>query len=201
MGWRQYSGGQAKSNRARPARKRRAGDMVWPSSPRKLAADRKETENMRSAMPAGLLITLITVWLCAVPALAEDDDAQPDPEARISQPAEMKQLLTNQTLYGRYSFGGKAWAEYQAADGRTAYKEENCIYAGHWWIQDDLVCYRYEAFQNGKPACFGLFLRDNQLTFYMPGMNGTWFLNAYTIDRRAGNPDRMPVEGEPCVGA
>lgn len=156
---------------------------------------------MRFAMPACLLITLMTVWLCAIPALAEDDDAQPDPEARISQPAEMKQLLTNQTLYGRYSFGGKAWAEYQAADGRTAYKEENCIYAGHWWIQDDLVCYRYEAFQNGKPACFGLFLRDNQLTFYMPGMNGTWFLNAYTIDRRAGNPDRMPVEGEPCVGA
>ena len=35
----------------------------------------------------------------------------------------------------------------------------------------------------------------------MPGMNGTWFLNAYTIDRRPGNPDRMPVEGEPCVGA
>ena len=35
----------------------------------------------------------------------------------------------------------------------------------------------------------------------MPGVNGTWFLNAYTTERRPGNPDKMPVEGEPCVGA
>ena len=156
---------------------------------------------MRLAVPAALLIPLLTAWLFAIPPVLAEDDAQPDPAARVSQRAEMEKLLTDQTLYGRYSGGGKVWAEYQAADGRTAYKEENCIYAGHWWIQDDLVCYRYEAFQNGKPACFGLFLRDNQLTFYMPGMNGTWFLNAYTVDRRPGNPDRMPVEGEPCVGA
>jgi hypothetical protein len=34
----------------------------------------------------------------------------------------------------------------------------------------------------------------------MPGLNGQWFLNAYTTDRRSGNPDKMPVEGQSCVG-
>ena len=156
---------------------------------------------MRLAVPAALLIPLLTAWLFTAPPAVAEDDAQPDPASRVSKREDMEKLLTDQTFYGRYSFGGKVWAEYQAPDGRTAYKEENCIYAGHWWIQDDLVCYRYEAFQNGKPACFGLFRHDSQLDFYMPGMNGTWFLNAFTTERRPGNPDKMPVEGEPCVGA
>ena len=63
----------------------------------------------------------------------------------------MEKLLTDQTLYGRYNPGGKPWAEYQSPDGRTAYKEENCTYAGHWWIQDDLVCYRYDPSTRASP--------------------------------------------------
>ena len=114
--------------------------------------------------------------------------------------AEMEKLLTDQTFYGRYNPGGKSWVEYQAPDGRTAYKEENCTYAGHWWIQDDLVCYRYDSFNQGKPACFALFRQKDQLSFYIAGLNGKWFLNAYTTERRPGNPDSMPVEGQACVG-
>ena len=91
----------------------------------------------------------------------------------------MEKLLTDQTLYGRYNPGGKPWAEYQSPEREgPAYKEENCTYAGHWWIQDDLVCYRYDFGNQGKPACFALFHQKDQLSFYIPGINGEWFLNA-----------------------
>ncbi len=124
---------------------------------------------------------------------------QPTGDQRVSKRTEMEKLLTDQTFYGRYDPGGKPWAEYQSPDGRTAYKEENCTYAGHWWIQDDLVCYRYDSFNEGRPACFALFHQKDQLAFYIPGLNGQWFLNAYTTERRSGNPDGMPVEGQACV--
>ena len=54
--------------------------------------------------------------------------------------------------------------------------------------------------QPGQAACFALFHQKDQLSFYIPGINGEWFLNAYTTERRPGNPDRMPVEGQACVG-
>jgi hypothetical protein len=151
-----------------------------------------------SLLAAGFFLAASTA------AVAQDatppEAAQPPADQRVTDRTEIDKLLTDQTLYGRYSPGGKPWAEYQSADGRTAYKEENCTYAGHWWVQDDLVCYRYDSFNQGKPACFALFREKEKLSFYIPGLNGQWFLNAYTTARRPGNPDAMPVEGQACVG-
>ena len=156
------------------------------------------TNFLYSLMAAGFCLAVSAAAL-AQEAAPPDAGAPPD-DQRVSQRAEIDKLLTDQTLYGRYSPGGKPWAEYQSPDGRTAYKEENCTYAGHWWIQDDLVCYRYDSFNQGKPACFALFRQKDQLSFYIPGLNGQWFLNAYTTDRQPGNPDQMPLEGQACVG-
>jgi hypothetical protein len=153
--------------------------------------------------PTLLLRLLAGLALClsaAVAPAARADEAPPDPADRVSERQAIEKLLTDQTFYGRYNPDGKAWSEYQAPDGRTAYREENCIYAGHWWIQGDLVCYRYDAFNAGRPACFAVFRRGPQLGFYMPGADGQWLLNAYTLDRKPGNPDQMPVEGQACVG-
>jgi len=171
------------------------------------------TEFVYSLLAAGFWLAASTAALgqeaappdVRPPAAGPPEPGQPEVgppkgDQRVSQRAEMEKLLTDQTFYGRYNPGGKPWAEYQSPDGRTAYKEENCTYAGHWWIQDDLVCYRYDSFNQGKPACFALFRQKDQLSFYIPGLNGTWFLNAYTTERRSGNPDRMPVEGQACVG-
>ena len=181
--------------------------MVWPCLLRKLEMMNKD-RTKRATAPTGFVYSLLAAGFClAVSAAAlgpggsRRRSAGPPPDdQRVSQRAEIDKLLTDQTLYGRYSPGGKPWAEYQSPDGRTAYKEENCTYAGHWWVQDDLVCYRYDSFNQGKPACFALFHQKDQLSFYIPGLNGEWFLNAYTTERRPGNPDRMPVEGQACVG-
>jgi hypothetical protein len=167
----------------------------------------RNNRTMRPTALAGFVYSLMAAgfWLAvstaALGQAAGQPEAGPRPgDQRVSQRAEMEKLLTDQTFYGRYNPGGKPWVEYQAPDGKTAYKEENCTYAGHWWIQDDLVCYRYDSFNQGKPACFALFRQKDQLSFYIAGLNGQWFLNAYTTERRPGNPDSMPVEGQACVG-
>jgi len=126
-------------------------------------------------------------------------EANPPDSERISDPAKITTLLKDHTLYGRYA-GGQPWAEYHSPDGRTAYREGDCIYPGHWWIQSGLACFRYDAFNQGKPACFRLLKRGERLEFYVQQFDGSWALNAYTTDRRQGNPDHMPVEGQACVG-
>jgi hypothetical protein len=180
--------------------------MVWPCSLRKLEMMNKD-RTKRATARTGFVYSLFAagIWLAVSSAALGQEPGPPEAgsppdDQRVSQRAEMEKLLTDQTLYGRYNPGGKPWTEYQSPDGRTAYKEENCTYAGHWWIQGDLVCYRYDSFNQGKPACFALFHQKDQLSFYIPGLNGEWFLNAYTTERRPGNPDRMPVEGQACVG-
>src|SRR5450432_3343672 len=80
----------------------------------------------------------------------------PEHRQRIADPTEIRHLLTDHTLYGRY-VDGHSWAEYHAPDGRTAYQENNCVYQGHWSIRGGLVCFRYEAFNDGQPACFRLY--------------------------------------------
>jgi len=127
------------------------------------------------------------------------DDLQPPTRQRVADRAEIQRLLTDHTLYGYY-VGGQSWAEYHSPDGRTAYEENNCVYAGHWWIESGLVCFRYEAFNQGQPACFQLYRLGERLEFdYRQGSNN-WKLNAYTVARIPGNPDRMPLEGQSCVG-
>ncbi len=169
--------------------------MVSPPLPGKLAMNDKGM-NMRALASAGLIAGL-ALFLSAAQA---QDSEQPDPADRITDRGELDHLIKDQTFYGLYSPSGKPWSEYQASDGRTAYREENCTYAGHWWIEAGEVCYRYDAFNDGKPACFAMFHRGDQLAFYLRGLSGEWYLNAYTTGRRPGNPDNMPVEGQTCVG-
>jgi hypothetical protein len=127
------------------------------------------------------------------------DGLQPPTRQRVEDRIGIEQLLTDHTLYGYY-VGGQPWSEYHSPDGRTAYQENNCVYAGHWWVEQGLVCFRYEAFNHGQPACFQLYRVGDRLEFdYRQGAS-TWKLNAYTVDRRQGNPDKMPLDGQSCVG-
>ncbi len=145
-------------------------------------------------------LALLVLGILSAGSAMAGGPPQPDPATRITDRAEMEKLLIDQTFYGNYAGNGEPWAEYQSRDGRTAYLQGDCIYAGHWWIRVDLVCYRYDSFNDGQAACFGMFERNGQLEFYMRDFDGTWVLNAYTTRRRPGNPDKMPLDGEACVG-
>ena len=105
----------------------------------------------------------------------------------------MEKLLTDQTFYGRYNPGGKPWP-IQSPDGRTAYKEENCTYAAIGRSRTIWSAIATNSFNQGKPACFALF-RQKDRSPLIPRAQREVTLNAYTTERRPGNPDRMPVEG------
>jgi hypothetical protein len=138
--------------------------------------------------------------LALLPGASLAQEGAPPPESeRIADPAAIDKLLNDHTLYGRY-VGGQPWSEYHSPDSRTAYREGDCIYAGHWWIQAGTACFRYDAFNHGRPACFQLYKHGDRLEFYTQLFGGSWTLNAYSVDRRKGNPDHMPVEGQACVG-
>jgi hypothetical protein len=146
-----------------------------------------------------LALLALGLILLSWPNAMAGDRALPPPHERIEDSGEIRQLLTDSTLYGRY-VGGQRWSEYHSPDGRTAYRENNCTYQGHWWIDAGLVCFRYEAFNEARPACFRLYRNKDQLDFYQQRLDGDWVLNAYTNDRRKGNPENLPLQGQACVG-
>jgi hypothetical protein len=153
----------------------------------------------RSTFRATLFaMACLAFQIFAMAALAQDN---PDGAAgqRVTSKADIESLLMDQTVYGRY-VTGKAWEEYHSPDGRTGYHQDGCTYLGHWWVADQLVCFRYDAFNQGRPICFRLYRQGDKLSFYQPGLLGTWLLNAYSTDRKPGNPDKLPIEGQACVG-
>lgn len=123
--------------------------------------------------------------------------AAPDHRELIDNPAEIRRLLNEQTVYGRYT-DGKIWTEYQSSDGRTAYEEDNCLYEGHWWVASGQVCYRYEGMEKGKVFCFQLYQHGNRLEFDYELAPGDWQTNAYTVDVTPGNPEKLPLDKEGC---
>jgi len=149
-------------------------------------------------LPRLFVFAWLALALFAGGAFAQESGAD-TPGERVSDKAAIEALLKDQTLYGRY-VNGLAWAEYHSPDGRTAYRQYDCVYAGHWWVAGGLVCFRYDAFNQGRPACFRLYRNGDRLNFYYPSLVGPWVLNAYSLVRKPGNPDKMPVEGQACVG-
>jgi hypothetical protein len=144
------------------------------------------------------ICALLALGLLTRATLAESHEGSAGAELMTDRAA-IEKLLSDRTLYGRYS-DGDPWAEYHEADGRTAYRQNNCTHAGHWWVESGLVCFRYDDFNAGKPTCFQLYRRGDRLEFYNQQFDGSWKLNAYTTDIRPDNPDKMPVEGQVCVG-
>ena len=148
--------------------------------------------------PRLLALAWLVLALLSGGALAQEsgDDSRGE---RVSDKAAIESLLKDETVYGRYSTGME-WTEYHSPDGRTGYRQNGCVYPGHWWVADGLVCFRYDAFNEGRPACFQLYREGEKLSFYYRSALGLWFLNAYSTDRKPGNPDRLPLDTHACVG-
>ncbi len=142
------------------------------------------------------LLVAAGLILATVPIHAQNAPA-PDDRRLIDNPDEIKHLLTEQTVYGRYT-NGTIWTEYQSSDGRTAYEQDNCIYEGKWWIAAGEVCYRYQAMENGATYCFQLYQHSSRLEFYGEFAPGDWQLNAYSVDVTPGNPEKLPLDKQGC---
>lgn len=137
----------------------------------------------------------------AAPAPIAPGEVAPDAVA-VVDPDEIKKLLANLTIYGRY-VDGENWIEYHLSDGRTAYWEKGCTYPGTWWMESGQVCYAYPNYNDGAPNCFILFRRsDGGIQFVALDMDGVGYLASFSLKTASGNDAHLPVGGlSPCVGA
>ena len=45
-----------------------------------------------------------------------------------------------------------------------------------------------------------MYRNGDRLDFDYDGGIGVWRLNAFSVNRRQGNPEKLPLEGQSCVG-
>ena len=140
--------------------------------------------------PIALLIA------AALPALAVAQE--PDGE-RILGEAALREALSGRTFYGRYE-DGIDWIEYYAPDGRSAYWD-GCTHDGDWWIDDDLVCFRYRGDAYGLEYCWMVYARGGQYEFFIPDDGVSGAARAYTTAVDEGNREHLPLDTDDCVSA
>jgi hypothetical protein len=133
--------------------------------------------------------------------LAGPDDVAPDAQA-VTDEGEIKQILDNLTIYGRY-VDGENWIEYHLPDGRTAYWEKGCTYPGKWWLQNGQVCYAYPNYHDNAANCFILYHRPNgEIQFAAIADAGFSYLASFSLKTATGNDAALPIGAlSPCVGA
>jgi hypothetical protein len=174
------------------------------------------TRNMQRPLrlAAALWISTLALGsgLAPIPALADNPPAEPSPEQApadlapdalaVTDPAEIKGILDDLTIYGRYT-DGKNWIEYHLPDGRTAYWEDGCTYPGKWWLEGGQVCYAYPNYHDGAPNCFILFHRPNgEIQFVAVADAGFTYLASFSLKTAHGNDAALPIGAmSPCVGA
>ena len=128
-------------------------------------------------------------------------DIAPDAVA-VFDPAEIKRILDDLTIYGRY-VDGENWIEYHLPDGRTAYWEKGCTYPGKWWLEQGQVCYAYPNYHNNAPNCFVLYRRPSgEIQFVAIADAGFAYLASFSLKTATGNDAALPIGSlSPCVGA
>jgi hypothetical protein len=133
--------------------------------------------------------------------LAAPDDLPPDAQA-ITDPGEIRHILDNLTIYGRY-VDGENWIEYHLPDGRTAYWEKGCTYPGKWWLQNGQVCYAYPNYHDNAANCFILYHRPSgEIQFAAIADAGFSYLASFSLKTATGNDAGLPIGSiSPCVGA
>jgi hypothetical protein len=106
-----------------------------------------------------LLVALISSAL--TPAAASNLDLIRDPTA-------LRSLFSGRTLYARYADGERV-AEFYSPDGRSAYRQYQCLHAGKWWVDQlpaafgsieagtPMICFKYASIEPAdRPTCFAV---------------------------------------------
>jgi hypothetical protein len=125
--------------------------------------------------------------------------AQEPAGERILGESALREALSGRTFYGRYE-DGIDWIEYYSPDGRSAYWD-GCTHDGDWWIDDDLVCFRYRGDAYGLSYCWMIYRLGGQYEFFIPDDGLAESVRAYTTDVREGNREPLPLDTDDCVSA
>jgi len=133
------------------------------------------------SLAAGLILA---VSLGAQETMAQDDMA-------ITGEAALRALFAGQTFYG-HTREGSAWAEYYRPDGKSAYREGDCVTPGEWRVNENGACFAYPAFESGEIACYRLFRDGDQIDF-VPDEGGDSDADFLAESIKPGNPEQLPM--------
>jgi len=140
------------------------------------------------------------LWVAAAAVVWTTLAAATEPAGeRIRGEDALQAALSDHTFYGRYD-GGIDWIEYYAPDGRSAYWD-GCTHDGSWWIDDDLVCFRYRGDAAGAAYCWMFYRRGEGYEFITPDDGYAPPGRAYTTAVVRGNREHLPLDTDDCVSA
>jgi hypothetical protein len=144
------------------------------------------------SVATGLLLVALCGGLSVAGAAAEDG------VAITGEPA-LRMLFVDQTFYG-HTREGTAWTEYYWPDGRSSYKQDDCITPGHWRASETGACFAYPSFENGEVSCYLLFRSNDQIDF-VPDGGGDPDAEFIAETIKAGNAGGLPATaGGNCGG-
>lgn len=131
--------------------------------------------------------------LLAAPALAESE-AEPPPDGRLTGREALTELVADRTQYGDRS-DGSSDIEYHAADGRSAYWYEGCLWRGQWWATEEMLCYLYPTTDWPGPHCFTVERQAGD--YYFVAANDSYDpLTIRITANEPGNTENFPMDAE-----
>ena len=125
----------------------------------------------------------------------------PDDARLVTDPAALTALFADHTVHGIYLPEGTQWREYTAADGRTIWEFDGCLFPGTWRVSGSAICYMYPSWDSGRPQCFMVYQSAHLTHFvWLDPHTGEQVLVSNALDLAAGNPDHLPLDGAPGCG-
>lgn len=140
-----------------------------------------------------LLTTLALTGAAQIGASLANDPAAGDP-GWVQQEEVMHQLIDGMTHY-RTRIDGGVEVEYQSPDGRSAYLLEGCLYRGEWWIEENIVCFRYPELSGSQQSCFWLRQAADGIEFWDTTVPEATQPTAVTDRTAAGNAENLALDG------
>jgi hypothetical protein len=145
-------------------------------------------------MKAIILLSAVLV----VGACATAKDRYREDGFRFLSGAEIEELVSGNTVQGRYVNRVGLWTDYHLPDGRVVSREADGVHYGTWAIQGDEICYtypdKYPEAATPLPSCVevgekeGRYVNINSTGRYSGQLGGQW------IGVQPGNSKDLPLE-------
>ena len=148
------------------------------------------------------LLVLALLTFCAVIPPAVSAPANPAKEAYLERGyrqltgAEIRDLITGNTVEGRYNYDAGTFVEFYAPDGRvTTLISDKDIYRGRWSIDGDRLCFIYPENGDATPRCIEQMMKGGHILDFRtdgPTFGEYWF--SETVSITPGNVKNLPLE-------
>jgi hypothetical protein len=148
------------------------------------------------------LLVLALLAFCAAAPPAVSAPVNPAKEAYLDKGyrpltgAEIRELVSGNTVEGRYNYDVGTFAEFYAPDGRvTTLVNGKDLYRGKWSIEGDRLCFIYPEDGDATLRCIEQVMKDGHiLDFRTDGPTFGEYWSSETVSITPGNVKNLPLE-------